>query len=76
MVSGGIASPVPANDPEFGIFEAGLIAIGSLRIALSIPSLVIAWGLYRVNGWAWLITVIFAIISSIQHCRNRFWFTS
>jgi hypothetical protein len=42
MVSGGISLPLPANDPEFGIFEAGLVAIDSLRIVLSIARLVIA----------------------------------
>jgi uncharacterized membrane protein (DUF2068 family) len=62
---GGIALSVLANDPEFGIFGAGLVAISSVIIALGIASLVVAWGLFRGKGWAWLITVIIAIISIV-----------
>ena len=63
---GGIALSVVANDPEFDIFAAGVVAISSvIIIALGIASLVIAWGLFIGKGWAWLITIIIAIISII-----------
>jgi uncharacterized membrane protein (DUF2068 family) len=63
---GGIALSVLANDPEFGIFAAGLVAISSIIIALGIASLVVAWGLIRGKRWAWLVTIIIAIILIIS----------
>ena len=38
---------------------------GGIAIALGIAWLVIAWGLFTAKGWAWIITVILAIISAI-----------
>lgn len=38
---------------------------GAVAIAIGIVWLVLAWGLFTAKGWAWIITVILAIISAI-----------
>ena len=43
---------------------AAVIA-GAVAIAIGIVWLVLAWGLFTAKGWAWIITVILAIISAI-----------
>ncbi len=39
--------------------------IGVPLIIIGIANLVLAWGLFKGKGWAWIITVILAIISVI-----------
>ncbi len=39
--------------------------IGPVTIVLAIARFVLAWGLFTGKGWAWIITVILAIISVI-----------
>ena len=38
---------------------------GAVAIAIGIVWLALAWGLFTAKGWAWIITVILAIISAI-----------
>jgi len=47
-------------------FVAGIIlGIGAFLLLLGIISLIIAWGLWTGQGWAWIVTLIFAILGLI-----------
>jgi len=39
--------------------------IGSILIVLGIASFVVAWGLLKGKGWAWIVTIIITIISLV-----------
>jgi hypothetical protein len=64
----------------FIISGAGLTALGVLSVAflaggigsiiLGIASLVVAWGLLKGAGWAWIITLIITIISIIVNIAS------
>ena len=41
------------------------MVVAAIGIAIGITSFLLAWGLFRGNGWAWIITVILVIISII-----------
>ncbi|HJU79859.1 MAG TPA: DUF2127 domain-containing protein [Nitrososphaeraceae archaeon] len=56
--------------PQFGIALTNAIinvvyVVSSVAIALGLTWFGLAWGLFSGKGWAWLITVIFAIISVV-----------
>ncbi|CAN5571013.1 hypothetical protein BH18THE1_BH18THE1_05630 [soil metagenome] len=56
--------------PEFSTTLTGAIInivyiVSSAAIALGIAWFGLAWGLFTAKGWAWLITVILAIISVV-----------
>ena len=53
------------NNTSFLFFAAFVGVIGSILIFLGIASFVVAWGLLKGKGWAWIITVILAIISLV-----------
>ena len=48
-----------------GIINTVVIVISSISIALGVVAFVISWGLFNGKGWAWIITVILAIISVV-----------
>ena len=43
-----------------------LMALGAFMIVWGIIGFLIFWGLWGLKGWAWLITIIFNIISLIM----------
>jgi len=48
------------------MFLGGFMGIlGAILIALGIASFIVAWGLLKGKGWAWIITIIIAIISIV-----------
>ena len=47
------------------IFGGFLGVIGVMLIVIGIASFVVAWGLLTGKGWAWIVTIIIAIISII-----------
>lgn len=56
--------------PQFGTVLTNAIInvvyiVSSVAIALGLTWFGLAWGLFTGKGWAWLITVIFAIITVI-----------
>jgi hypothetical protein len=55
-----------------GGLAPGIIASGGFTLALGIATLVISWGLLKAKGWAWLLTVIIAIISIINSIAALF----
>ena len=49
------------------ILDIAFIGVASgVLIALGIAALVVAWGLIKGKGWAWIVTVILSIISIIM----------
>jgi hypothetical protein len=58
-----------SNATDANGFTSAIITIvyivGSVTIALGLAWLGLAWGLFTGKGWAWLITVILAIISVV-----------
>ena len=40
-------------------------AIGAILIVLGIISFIVAWGLLKARGWAWIVTIILSIISLV-----------
>ncbi len=48
-----------------GAASTAAVIGGSIAIAIGAVWLVIAWGLFTAKGWAWIVTVILAIISAI-----------
>jgi hypothetical protein len=40
-------------------------AIGAVLIILGIVSFIVAWGLLKAKGWAWIVTIILSIISLV-----------
>jgi hypothetical protein len=47
-------------------FIAGLIvAVGAILLLLGIISLIVAWGLWTGQGWAWTLAIVLTIISLI-----------
>lgn len=54
---------IPKN-PLFVL--GGFIGIlGAMLIVLGIANFVVAWGLLKAKGWAWIVTIIINIISSV-----------
>lgn len=50
---------------------AGLVGgagtvVGGILIALGIVSFIVAWGLLKGLGWAWIVTIILSVISLIM----------
>lgn len=59
--------------PGFGGLIAGLfVAVGAFMLVLGIISLVVAWGLWTGQGWAWTICLILTIISLILSIPGAF----
>ena len=55
-----------SNNPTSFLFFATFIGvIGSILIVLGIASFVVAWGLLKGKGWAWIVTIIITIISLV-----------
>ena len=48
-----------------GAIVGVVMVTAGIAIALGIASFVISWGLLKGKGWAWIITVILAIISLV-----------
>jgi uncharacterized membrane protein (DUF2068 family) len=48
-----------------GAASTAAVIGGGIVIAFGIAWLLIAWGLFTAKGWAWIVTVILAIISAI-----------
>ena len=53
------------NNTSFLFFAAFVGVIGSILIFLGIASFVVAWGLLKGKGWAWIVTIIITIISLV-----------
>jgi uncharacterized membrane protein (DUF2068 family) len=52
------------NNPLFVL--GGFIGIlGAMLIVLGIANFVVAWGLLKRKGWAWIVTIIINIISAV-----------
>jgi len=52
--------------PELaGVITGILVAVGAFMLLLGIISLVVAWGLWTGQGWAWIVCLILTIISLI-----------
>jgi hypothetical protein len=47
------------------LIGGGPVAIGSVMIAIGIVSFIVAYGLLKGMGWAWTVTVVLSIISSV-----------
>ena len=47
------------------VIGGGVIVIGAIMIGLAIFSFVVAWGLLKGRGWAWMATVVLAVISLV-----------
>jgi hypothetical protein len=77
IISGIISIIIGLSTLAFGLALSGitelelpgfapiLIGVGAFTLALGIATIVISWGLLKAKGWAWLLTVIIAIISII-----------
>jgi uncharacterized membrane protein (DUF2068 family) len=48
-----------------GVASTAAVIGGGIVIAFGIAWLLIAWGLFTAKGWAWIVTVILAIVSAI-----------
>lgn len=53
-----------------GVISLAFLAGGIGSIILGIASLVVAWGLLKGAGWAWIITLIITIISIIVNIAS------
>ena len=53
--------------PIFGLI---LMALGAFMIIWGIIGIILFWGLWGMKSWAWLITIIFNIISIILGAYN------
>lgn len=53
-----------------GVLSLVFLAAGIGSILLGIASLVVAWGLLKGAGWAWIITLILTIISVIVNVAH------
>lgn len=67
LLSGGIfaVSSSAILSQYGGPLVAVVIGVGVFTIVLGVAHFVLAWGLFKGKGWAWIITVILAIISVI-----------
>jgi hypothetical protein len=62
LIAGGIGGVTVG-----GLMGIPLIGVASgVLIALGIAALIVAWGLIKGKGWAWIVTVILSIISIIM----------
>lgn len=48
-----------------GAIVGVVMVVAGIAIALGIASFVLSWGLLKGKGWAWIVTVILAIISIV-----------
>lgn len=53
------------NNALFIFLGGALGVIGGVLVALGIASLIVAWGLLKGKGWAWIVTIIISIISIV-----------
>lgn len=53
--------------PNNALFVLGgfIGVLGGMLIALGIASFVVAWGLLKGKGWAWIVTIVITIISIV-----------
>ena len=56
---GGITVGAAMDIPLIGVSSGVLVALG-------IAAIIVAWGLIKGKGWAWIVTVILSIISIIM----------
>jgi hypothetical protein len=56
---GGITVGAVMDIPLIGVSSGVLVALG-------IAAIIVAWGLIKGKGWAWIVTVILSIISIIM----------
>jgi hypothetical protein len=57
------------NNPLFVL--GGFIGIlGAMLIVLGIANFVVAWGLLKGKGWAWIVTIIINIISAVLNIMS------
>ncbi|HID05244.1 MAG TPA: hypothetical protein EYH45_03790 [Candidatus Caldiarchaeum subterraneum] len=61
MVLAGFAATVPV----VGIFAGVLVALGAALTLLGILSFIVAYGLLKGMGWAWMLALILSIIGVI-----------
>ena len=64
LTDGEQISPELASNITNMIMTVVMITAG-IGIAIGIACFLLAWGLYKAKGWAWIITVILAIISIV-----------
>jgi hypothetical protein len=64
LTEGNQLSPQLSNTITGAIVGIVMVTAG-IAIALGIASFVLSWGLLKGKGWAWIITVILAIISLV-----------
>ena len=65
VTANGTGINLPNNNTSFLFFAAFIGIIGSILIVLGIASFVVAWGLLKGKGWAWIVTIIITIISLV-----------
>jgi uncharacterized membrane protein (DUF2068 family) len=53
------------NNALFIFLGGFVVVIGAVLVILGIASLVVAWGLLKGKGWAWIVTIIITIISIV-----------
>ncbi len=56
---------IQLGDTITGVITTVVIVVSSIAMALGIAAFVLAWGLLNGKGWAWIITVILAVISVV-----------
>lgn len=62
LISGAVGLLAPAISPEFG-GVTGVVA--TIFLALGIPYLVVAYGVWKGRAWAWTSTLILSVIGII-----------
>ena len=65
VTANGTGNNLSNNNTSFLFFAAFIGIIGSILIVLGIASFVVAWGLLKGKGWAWIVTIIITIISLV-----------
>ena len=58
--------------PNNVLFEVGgfIGILGAMLIVLGIANFVVAWGLFKGKGWAWIVTIIINIITAILNITS------
>ena len=55
------------SDLPVSLLGGGAIAVGAFTIALGIVSFIVAYGLMKGLGWAWIVNIVLSIISIISN---------
>jgi hypothetical protein len=56
---------IDLSDVSPRVFEAVVVAIGGIITAVGVVSFIVAYGLLKGMGWAWTLTVVLPIISTL-----------